>query len=740
MGEAKPDGLHRIFQEIQGAFQKQKRVLSYFEYLEVFRRDPARQSRDAARYLAEMLDYYGTTPAPRPFGSVPRYKVFDQVLSQEGGADNEALLGQEEVQAEVRRAAQNFAQEGRTNRVILLHGPNGSAKSTICACLMRGLEDYSTRDEGALYRFHWVFPKKAQLRGTIGFGGDKPKEDRPGSYAHLGDDELDSKVLVEVRDHPLFLLPPAERRAFLAEYLPADYTLPRYITHGSLCQKNQQIFQALLSSYGGSLEEVLRHVRVERYFISRRYRVGAVTLGPELSVDARERQVTADRNLGSLPLSLQGLSLYEVTGELVDAMGGLLELSDLLKRPLDAYKYLQMTAETGEVSLPSQSLLINSVLLASGNELHLGALREHPEFESFRGRFDLIRVPYLRNHLEEQRIYDRQIGSRVRGHVAPHATALAARFAVLTRLKRPNSKAYLEPFARLAESLTAWQKMQLFAGREGERSAVEGPPDLWPASRELFHEFDDRIDYEASFGASPREMRALLLDAAQDPRFLYLSPFAVLDELDELCKRREDYAFLRMTAEPNGFHDHEQFRRDLSRWLFDTIEDDFRRASGLVEEGRYDELLTRYIEQVSAALKGESIKNTTTRKDEAPSEKQMQEIEKLLGAQGDAKAYRQSLMGRIAAWALEHPGAEIKDSQVFRDLLARLRRSVFEDKRGELGQICRLLVEEEQKLKAPDRERISGVIRQLEERFGYTGDSARDAAARLLTTRYSEFA
>ncbi len=63
-------------------------------------------------------------------------------------------------------------QEGRANRLVLMHGPNGSAKSTVAACILRALEHYSTLEEGALYRFHWVFPSRKTVRGAIGFGGE----------------------------------------------------------------------------------------------------------------------------------------------------------------------------------------------------------------------------------------------------------------------------------------------------------------------------------------------------------------------------------------------------------------------------------------------------------------------------------------------------------------------------------------------------------------------------------------
>ncbi len=37
-------------------------------------------------------------------------------------------------------------------------------------CLMAALEHYSTLDEGALYRFNWVFPSNKTIRGSLGFG------------------------------------------------------------------------------------------------------------------------------------------------------------------------------------------------------------------------------------------------------------------------------------------------------------------------------------------------------------------------------------------------------------------------------------------------------------------------------------------------------------------------------------------------------------------------------------------
>ena len=45
---------------------------------------------------------------------------------------------------------------GTEQRVLLLHGPVGSSKSTIARLLKKGLEHYSATDEGVLYTLGWV--------------------------------------------------------------------------------------------------------------------------------------------------------------------------------------------------------------------------------------------------------------------------------------------------------------------------------------------------------------------------------------------------------------------------------------------------------------------------------------------------------------------------------------------------------------------------------------------------------
>jgi serine protein kinase len=736
--------LERIGARVRDRFEAEKRVLSFSEYLEEFQQHPFRHSRDAARYLRDCFDYYGSYDAPRPYGKVQRFRLFDlEFERKEGFTPTDFLVGHEHIQQQFYRALGNFVREGRANRLLLLHGPNGSAKSTFANCLMRGLEYYSKEPEGALYRFVWIFPRGTDGK-TVGFGSrdDGP---RPGeSYAHLPEGRIDVKLRSSLREHPLLVLPIEDRKE-LVERAYTEQRIseapPHSILRGQLGQKNRQIFEALLTAYRGDLGRVLSHVQVERYTISRRYRTGAVTIGPQMAVDASERQITADTSLGSLPASLSSLMLFESYGELVDASGGLLEYSDLLKRPLDAWKYLLLAIETGEISLTFSTLPINAVMMASSNELHLSAFKEHPDYHSFRGRIQLIRVPYLRDYQREQGIYDAQVASQVRVHVAPHATYVAALWAVLSRLRRADVERYADrTLGQMAQDLTPLEKAELYAdGTPPKRFSADDALRLKNGIAEVFAEAEQGLPYEGLTGASPREMRTLLLDAAQHPDYACLSPLAVIACIRALVKAG-DYGFLRETPS-SGYHDHASFIEQVrERWL-DRVDTEFRDSTGLVEEARYTELFDRYITHVSHWIKNERVYNRVTGNYEDPDRDMMSSVEKTLGAGGNVDSFRRGLIAAIAGYAIDHPGEKVEYGRVFPRHLERLKEAYFSDRKKQLLEIgedlLRLTADEPDTGLAQERQQLArAALQRLYERYGYEKASVRDALGELLSRRY----
>jgi predicted Ser/Thr protein kinase len=742
------DDLTRIADAVQGRFEAQKRVLGFEEYLELVLAHPGRHTRDAARYLRGAFDHYGHYEVQRPGGAVRRYRLFDQVFAESFERErSDRLVGQEGLQESFYRVLSNFVREGRANRLILLHGPNGSAKTTFVHSLMAALEHYSTLDEGALYRFSWVFPRGRDGK-TIGFGSsdDVPPPGR--TFAHLPDASIDVKLPSELREHPLLLLPRDERRAMVRDAYEkggVDEGVPNWIWNGQLGHKNQQICEALLTAYRGDLTKVLAHVQVERYYISRRYRVGAVTIGPQMAVDASERQITADRTLNALPASLSSLTLFEPYGELVDASGGIVEYSDLLKRPLDAWKYLLLAIEDGEVALPMSNLPINAVLVASSNEVHLHAFREHHEYNSFRGRLSPVRVPYLLSYVDEQEIYDTQIKPQVRRHVAPHSTFIAGLWAVLTRLRRSQPEHFeSSTLGRIAADLSPMEKADLYAhGTIPRRLSSEEARELTQGVRRIVSEWDNESVYEGLTGASPREIRTILLEVAGDPERKILSPLGVLDRIEALCART-DHDFLKQSPE-RGYMDHKEFVRQVhDRWL-DRTDDELRSCTGLIEETQYQDLFNRYVTHVSYWVKKEKVYDSVTGKHVDPDEELMKSIEGKLDVEGDPESFRKNLISSVAGHAIDNPGAKVDYKRLFPSYIEKLRDAYYGERKKQVGAIAKdvlAVIDEEDRAKTgldgDRRGAAEATLAAMKARYGYNEESAREALGELLRERYAE--
>src|SRR5205823_1743547 len=497
--------LQSVGEQVRHAFVGNKTILSFQEYMEGFFEKPRVHARDAAQYIRDCFDFYGTTTAENPGGPLRRFKLFDRPLDQgpsslqegEGGAP---VCGHEEVQNAIYRILNGFVRAGRINKLILLHGPNGSAKSSIVAAIQRALEDYSRKEEGQLYRFNWIFPSEKLVKGSIGFGENAGKGisgERVETYAHLEGEAVDARIHCELKDHPLHLVPRMERQRMLRETTKPDsiFQLSQAMLEGELCHKCRQIYAALLQSYNGDVLKVLRHVQVERFYISRRYMHGAV--------------------------------------------------------------------ETGIARMSHFLLHLDSALISSSNEKHLSAFKEMSDFASFKGRIELVRVPYLRTTQEEQQVYEHRLEETVGKHVAPHSVWVAAQWAVLTRMKKPVSERYKGELRKLVDHLTPLEKLQLYdRGEAPARLAGPQGRELKKHVQDLWRESDAYPNYEGRTGASARELKTVISNAAQNPRYKCLTPQAILLELEELVKDKSVYEFLQQEV-VDGYHDHEEFVRGV---------------------------------------------------------------------------------------------------------------------------------------------------------------------------------
>ena len=492
-----------------------------------------------------------------------------------------------------------------------------------------------------------------------------------------------------------------------------------------------------MAAYEGNLAKALRHIQVERFFFSRQYRVGISTVEPQMAVDAIEKQLTMDRNIQNLPAVLHNIRYFEAQGELIEANRGLLEFSDLLKRPLEAFKYLLTTIEKSSISLPSSTAHLDMVYFATTNEKHLDTFKTIPDFSSFRGRFELVTVPYLLRPSQEAKVYRKEIDALAKNKkIAPHSLEMLCLWSVMTRYKQPDPEYYDNQYRGLIARLDPRSKARLFENEplKGQFKQVE-ESQLKELRPRIMGESVGMVVYEGRFGASPREIKQILSRAAQSSVHTTLTPMAIFDELERLVKDRTVYEFLQF--EPRGkYHDVNAFIGIVKDEFADIFEHETLRSMAMVADEEYDRLLTRYIESVVAEIKKEKIYNTATEQYEPANHSLMREIEKILGVQGSVERHRENLLARLASWRLEHPKDELDISELFQDILAKIQEHYFAERRAIVQRIYEAMLaldtEEAKSIDPKDLLHAQETYKELEVRFGYDASSARESLKFML--------
>src|ERR1051325_5281436 len=125
---------------------------SFEEYLGIVRERP-QVTRNSFQRVYDMVISYCTEEYIDNKKKLVRYNFFRDEIDE--GKD--AVFGLDiplmRLMNVLKAASEGYGPE---RRVILLHGPVGSSKSTIARLLKKGLERYSLTLEGALYTFRWV--------------------------------------------------------------------------------------------------------------------------------------------------------------------------------------------------------------------------------------------------------------------------------------------------------------------------------------------------------------------------------------------------------------------------------------------------------------------------------------------------------------------------------------------------------------------------------------------------------
>ncbi|MBX2987895.1 MAG: serine protein kinase [Bdellovibrionaceae bacterium] len=647
---------------------------SFEEYLELVKQNP-RVSRNAYQRLYDMIIEAGTEEYIDFKKPIMRYKFFDDL--ENNGKD--AVFGLDvpimKLVNVLKAAALGY---GTEKRVILLHGPVGSAKSTICRMLKKGLEAYSRTDSGALYTFEWV-DEKGELDGLLGKG---------------------VKVFTSpMHEEPLLLIP-EELRGKLCDEInrgqDGDYRLK---IEGELSPPSRFIFRALMDRYSGDLMKTLSHVRVKRLFLSEADRVGIGTFQPKDEKNQDSTELTGDINYRKIAEygSDSDPRAFNFDGEFNVANRGMIEFVEVLKLDV-AFLYDLLGASQEHRVKPKKfaQTHIDEVIIGHTNEAEYRRLLDNEFMEALRDRTVKIDIPYITKWKDEIKIYKKDFNSqKLRGiSIAPHTIEMAAMWALLTRLEKPKKA-----------NLTRLQKLKLYNGKT-----------LPNYTEDNVKELRKEANREGLDGISARYIQDKISNAivmAQQSNKGSVNPFMVLNELESGLKSHS------LISNDELKQEYRELLGVVRQEYEEIIKGEVQRAIS-ADESALQRLCGNYIDNVKAYTQKERVRNTFTGQDEEPDERLMRAVEEKIEIPESRKDdFRREIMNYIGALAIEGKKFNYKMNE---RLHKALELKLFEDQKDSI-KLTSLVSSVTDK---DTQEKIEIVKTRLIKDFGYDEISATD--------------
>ena len=619
-----------MVQELQstsGTYRELHWEGSFYDYLRLVEENP-KVIRTAFQRIYDMILSYGFEEVTDLREKVIHYKFFDDPLHN--GKD--AVFGLERSLMKLvhlfKSAAQGY---GTQNRVLLLHGPVGSSKSTIVRLLKKGLEDYTRTPEGALY-----------------------------SYAWRDVDENGREVWLEcpMHEEPLHLIPPEFRAGLLKELNSKNPETKHIHIEGELCPFCRFMYQEKMKHYNGDWNRVVQDVKVNRLILSEKDRLGIGTFQPKDEKNQDSTELTGDINYRKIAIygSDSDPRAFNFDGEFNVANRGLVEFIEVLKLDV-AFLYDLLGASQEHKIKPKKfpQTDIDEVIIGHTNEPEYRKLQNNEFMEALRDRTVKIDVPYITKLNDEIKIYEKDFNSnKIKGkHIAPHTIEMAAMWAVLTRLEEPKRA-----------QLTLMQKLKLYNGKT-----------LPGFTEDSIKELKAEAVREGMDGISPRYIQDKISNALVNETEGCVNPFMVLNELEEGLQHHS-----LITAEEQK----KRYRELLSvvkEEYDDIVKNEVQRAIAADEEA-LSRLCSNYIDNVKAYTQKEKVKNPYTGVAEEPDERLMRSIEEKIDIPESRKDdFRREIMNYIGALALDGKTFDYRTNE---RLQKALELKLFEDQKDSI--------------------------------------------------------
>jgi serine protein kinase len=636
---------------------------TFDEYLDIVRENPL-VTRTAYQRLYDMIVSHGTEEVYENKDKITHYKFFTEYAARHG----DAIYGLDRSLVHLVNTFKSAAKGyGTERRVLLLHGPVGSSKSTIARLLKKGLEDYSKIDDGMVFSFMW--------RGENGQWHKCP-----------------------MHEEPLHLVP-HDMRELVCERLNEgrnDRDYPVTI-RGDLCPFCRQMFTERLAKHDGDWSQMLEEVKVYRLILSEQDRIGIGTFQPKDEKNQDSTELTGDINYRKIAEygTDSDPRAFNFDGELNIANRGLVEFIEVLKLDV-AFLYDLLGASQEHKIKPKKFAQtdIDEVILGHTNEPEYKRLQSNEFMEALRDRTVKIDVPYVTRLKDEIKIYEKDFNTeRVKGkHIAPHTIEIAAMWAVLTRLLQPKHA-----------NLTLLQKLKLYNGKT-----------LPGFTEDNVVELKREAASEGMAGISPRYIQDKISNAlVAHPEETCVNPFMVIHELETGLRHHS------LITSADQLTHFKELLAVVKEEYEDIVKNEVQRAIA-ADEDALTRLCSNYIDNVKAYTQREKVRNRYTGNYEEPDERLMRSVEEKIDIPESRKDdFRREIMNYIGALAIDGKKFDYKTNE---RLQKALELKLFEDQKDtiKLTSLVSSVVDK------ATQEKIDVVKSRLIRNYGYCDVCATD--------------
>jgi serine protein kinase len=437
---------------------------------------------------------------------------------------------------------------------------------------------------------------------------------------------------------------------------------------------------------------------VERVFISEAARIGVGTYAPHDPTTADIADLVGSVDLSKVAeIGDEGdPRAWSWSGAVYAASRGILEMIEILKVKREfLYLLLTLTQEKNVKVSRFPLIHLDETILAHTNLAEFNRFLQEKENEALLDRMVIVKVPYTLSYTDEARIYRKLVSSAPAFqivHLDPHVLNLAAVFAILTRLEKPQR-----------EDLDLSKKLKLYSDEDVEGFSEADVPRIKAETPE-----------EGLTGVSPRFVINAISNAITRSDVASLTSMEVLLALKDAI---ENDARMDSGRKKQWIDFLVLARKDFyNRW----VKEDVHRALFASFEQEAQHLLDKYLDEVEASLDKKEVEDPITGESRPPDERFLRSVEEKIKITDSGKqSFRQEVVRK--AMVAYKAGEKFSLDRHSR-LHDAIEQYLFDERRDVLRLVTSAARPDEEA-----KQKISAVQQRLISEYGYDENSAQEA-------------